>query len=127
MQYITVTYPQTASLQLQGYFYDYLYKVFLSSGDIDFPSLTAVDLFTTQRRVSSICPPFTAYEYPTHLYETIGKNSLKLTLTSFPTTGNLDVILLNYAGYTKLSDSGIVITNISPVPANAITTIDGTS
>ena len=83
----------------------------MSSGDIDFPSLTAVNLFTTQRRVSSICPPFTAYEYPAYLYNAVDKNTLNLVLTSFPTTGSYDIILLNYAGYTKLSDGGNLINN----------------
>jgi hypothetical protein len=112
VKYITLTYPQTASLHIQGYMYDYLYKVFLSSGSVIFPSLTTIDTFSHNRTVSAVCPAFTGYEYPSNLYSVTDKNNLFVTITSFPgSSGLVDVIMYSNAGYTKLSDRGILIRN----------------
>ena len=112
MQYISLTYPQTASLLLQGYRYDSLFKVYLSSGSIVFPSLTAINFFSNNHTVSAAYPPFSGYEYPSKYYNVLDKNNLQVTLTSFNAIDQLyDIIIFNYAGYTKLSDHGFLIKN----------------
>ena len=111
MNYITVNYPTTASVQFEGYFYDYLSKVFLSSGDmfINLPSITAVDAFSNMPRISAICPAFSGYEYPSSLYNVDSKNILNVTIANLSGTGNADVILFNRAGYKKMSDFGYLL------------------
>ena len=110
MQYITLTYPQTATLTVQGYMYDHLFKVYLSSGNIQFPSLTSINQFSNNRTVSAICPAFSGYEYPSKYYQVIDNNNLSITLTSFNTNqGVYDIIFFNRAGYTKLSDRQYLI------------------
>jgi hypothetical protein len=109
MEYITITSPNTASFMFEGYMYDFTSKVFLSSGDLIFPSLTTVNAFTTSRKVSAICPPFTGYEYPSAKYNIINSNHLQLNVYGLTGTGTADVILFNAAGYTKLSDEGILL------------------
>lgn len=109
MEYITITPPNTASFIFEGYMYDFTSKVFLSSGKLTFPSLTAVNAFTNSRRVSAICPAFSGYEYPVSKYEIIDSNHLQLNVFGLTGTGFVDVILFNSAGYTKLSDEGILL------------------
>jgi hypothetical protein len=93
-----------------GYNYDWLTNVFLSSGQIEFPSLTAIDRFTGLRRVSAICPPFSGYEIKT--YQLLDKNRLVLTADStlWPSgSGYIDIIFMGPGGYTKLSDKKYLI------------------
>ena len=111
MNYITVNYPTTASIQFEGYFYDYLSKVFLSSGDmfINLPSITAVDAFSNMPRISAACPAFSGYEYPSTYYNVDSKNILNVTIAGLTGIGNADVILFNRAGYKKMSDFGYLL------------------
>lgn len=109
MQYITLTYPQTASIRLYGYMYDHLSNVFLSSGSVPLPSITAVNAFSNSQRVSAICPPFSGYQYPLSSYSVNNSNTLFININGLSGRGDVDVILFNAAGYTKLSDEGFLI------------------
>lgn len=109
MEYITITYPNTSSFMFEGYMYEFTSKVFLSSSSIVFPSLTSISPFTASRKVSAICPPFSGYEYPTSKYNIINSNQLQVNIYGLTGSGLVDVILFNAAGYTKLSDEGVLI------------------
>jgi len=111
MNYITVNYPTTASVQFEGYFYDYLSKVYLSSGDMfmNFPNVTYVDAFSNMPRISAACPAFSGYEYPSTYYNVDSKNILNVTIAGLTGIGNADVILFNRAGYKKMSDFGYLL------------------
>ena len=109
MEYITITSPNTASFIFEGYMYNFVSNVFLSSGNIKFPSLTAVNAFSNSRRVSAICPAFSGYNYPISRFNIIDSNHLQLNIYGLTGTGFIDVILFNKAGYTKLSDKGYLV------------------
>ena len=110
MEYITLKAPETSSLLLSGYMFDHLLSVYLSSGSVLFPSLTSVNNFTNSRRVSSICPAFSGYLLPSTQFNVVDKNRLTVNIfTALTGSGDIDVIFYNNAGYTKLSDSGVLI------------------
>lgn len=109
MNYLTVIYPQTASILLNGGVFPYIQQVFLSSGNILLPSLTSVNGFTNNHLVSALFPAFSGYQLPASYYNIEGKNNLNINLPSFSVNGTADIILYNIAGYTKLSDIGYLI------------------
>jgi hypothetical protein len=110
-QTITISLSRpVVNISVMGYNYDWLTNVFLSSGQIAFPSLTAIDRFTTLRRVSAICPSFSAYKIDT--YQLLDRNRLVLTADSTlwsPGSGYIDIIFMGPGGYTKLSDKKYLI------------------
>ena len=134
MKYITLIQPATASILVYGYMFDYLSNVYLSSGSVRFPSLTAVNNLTTVRRVSSICPPFSGYQLPNKDVTVVDKNRVKININNaLSGSGLVEVILYNNAGYTKLSNNGYLI-NYNPatvegelytIDNSEMTTIDG--
>ena len=101
----------SALISIMGYNFDWLTNVFLSSSEVTFPSLTAVNRFTNLRRVSAICLPFSGYEISS--YTTIGRNNITITATADMwnpnLTGFMDIIFLGPAGYSKLSDINYLI------------------
>lgn len=99
----------SVSVGLMGYNYDWLTNIFLSSGDVIFPSLTSINRFTTSRKVSAICPPFSGYEITS--YTVLDKNRINFTVNTnyCASTGLIDVIFYNQAGYTKLSDKNYLL------------------
>lgn len=107
--YIPYNPPVTTTINLAGYMFDKLSQVYISGGNITYPAVSAIDLFSTNPVVSSICPPFSGYLYPSANYTVNNKNQLSLTLTDLEGTGFMDIILFNQAGYTKLSDKGYLI------------------
>jgi hypothetical protein len=113
VQYITLTYPQTASVHVQGSMLNHLKSVYLSSADISFPTLCAVSIHTDNTSANSEFPPFSGYPLPSNYFYFTDKNDAYISLPSFNTTGTYDVILYNVAGYAKLSHNGILfsITN----------------
>jgi hypothetical protein len=115
VEYITFKPSVTAFLNLQGYQYDYLANVFLSSNSVQFPSLTGVSTFTSNRVVSSFCPPFTGYNLPTRYINATDNNNVQITISPLILTGTglIDVILFNKAGYTKLSDKNTLLLRVS--------------
>ena len=106
VEFITLSPLTTAYLNVQGYQFNYTLNVFLSSGSVRFPSLTAVNTFTTNRVVSSFCPPFSGYSLPSKYFAIVDNNNLRVTIPGFVLsgTGNVNVLFYNRAGYTKLSD-----------------------
>lgn len=112
MNYITLTYPQTASIQFQGRMFNYVSQVFLSSGNITFPTLTSINNFTTNTLVSALFPAFSGYALPPTYFYNKGVNYFYVNIPSFNTSGNIDVILYNSAGYSSLSKHGYLIANI---------------
>ena len=125
MNYITIAYPQTASIQFTGLMFNYLNQVFLSSGNIPFPALCAINTFTTNHKVSSLFPPFTGYPVPSNYFFISDKNHVYVTAPSFEVSGNYDIILYNDAGYTTLSNNGYLIRNIASSSINGLFTIAG--
>jgi hypothetical protein len=111
VEFITLSPLTTAYLNVQGYQYNYTLNVFLSSGTVRFPSLTAVNTFTTNRVVSSFCPPFSGYNLPQKYFAAIDNNNLRVTIPGFALsgTGIVDVVFYNKAGYTKLSNRNQLI------------------
>ena len=125
MNYLTVTYPQSASLQFVGQMYKYTQQVYLSSANVSFPDLSFIDAFSTNAAVSAFFPAFSGYQLPASYYYKNDDNHLYVTIPSFDTSGNYDVILFNVAGYSKLSQQGILIKNTGLNTLNAIETISG--
>jgi hypothetical protein len=111
VEFITLSPLTTAYLNVQGYQYNYTLNVFLSSGTVRFPSLTAVNTFTTNRVVSSFCPPFSGYNLPQKYFVPIDNNNLRVTIPGsvLSGTGIIDVLFYNRAGYTKLSNRNRLI------------------
>ena len=91
--------------------FDHLQQVFLSSGSIPFPSLCAINTFTTNAKVSALFPPFSGYPISSNYFYTTDKNHAIVTALSFSISGNYDIIFYNNAGYTKLSNNNYLITN----------------
>jgi len=91
--------------------YNHLQKVFLSSGNISFPSLTSVNAFSTNPLVSAAFPPFSGYELPSNYFYNTDDNHLYVTVPSFSAIGTYDVIIFNVAGYDSLSKHGLLISN----------------
>ena len=111
MNYLTLVYPQTASILFQGQQYRNLQQVYLSSGNIQFSSLCAVSIGTTNPSALTQFPAFSGYPLPQNYYYNTDDNHLYVTLTSFPLPGTYDIILFNVAGYDKLSNHGYLIYN----------------
>jgi len=119
VNYLTVTYPSTASILFEGQQYRNLQQVFLSSANFSLPSITAIDAFSTNPLVSAAFPPFSGYPLPSSYYYHTDDNHLYVSIPSFYIPyvheGIYDIILFNVAGYSKLSDKGYniktVITN----------------
>ena len=109
MNYLTIVYPKTASILFQGQQYRNLQQVYLSSSNITFPSLCAVQIGTTNPSALTEFPPFTGYQLPANYWYIRNDNVVVISLTSFNTTGAADIILYNVAGYSKLSDKGYLI------------------
>jgi hypothetical protein len=113
VNYITVTYPQTASLLFVGQMYNHIQQVYLSSGNIQFPGLTSINAFSINPAVSALFPAFSGAPLSASYFYNTDDNHLYVTIPSFSASGNYDVILFNVAGYSKLSQQGILITNRS--------------
>lgn len=111
MKYITLTTPQTASLAFQGRMYNYLSNVYLSSGSVRFPSTTAINIWASSPLVSAFFPAFSGYPISSQYYYNTDDNHFYVTvsLSGLSGTGNIDVILYNVAGYSKLSNEGYLI------------------
>jgi len=106
--------PLTTSLSavnisIMGYNFDWLSTIALSSSSVLFPYTTAFNYFTNLRRVSSVSLPFSGY--PLSSYNIIDKNRLTLFIDTQILTGAgaIDVIIINRAGYSKLSDKNYLI------------------
>jgi hypothetical protein len=109
VNYLTVTYPQTASILFEGQQYRNLQQVYLSSGNIVFPSLCAVSIGTTNPSALTEFPSFSGYQLPQNYFYTTDDNHLYVTVPSFSAIGTFDIIIFNVAGYDSLSKRGLLI------------------
>jgi hypothetical protein len=110
MNYINSVPALSTAVSLKGYNFNYTQHVFLSSNQPALlPAITAIDLFSTLPSISSNNPPFSGYQIDS--YDIINKNimnvTLKLSANALPSL--YDIVIVNAAGYTKLSDSGYVL------------------
>ena len=111
MNYLTLVYPQTASILLEGQQYRNLQQVYLSSGNIRFPSLCAVSIGTTNPGALTQFPSFSGYQLPSNYYYNTDDNHLYVTVPSFSAVGTFDIIIFNVAGYDSLSNHGLLLRN----------------
>lgn len=114
MNYIKSVPALSTLVSLEGYNFNYTQHVFLSSNQtVLLPSITAVNLFSALPSVSSNNPPFSGYKIDS--YDVVSKNimnvTLKLSANALPSL--YDIVVVNAAGYTKLSDSGYVLSGVS--------------
>jgi hypothetical protein len=108
MNYISLNPNLTGSITLFGYMFDKTTNVFLSGNqNYNLSPLTAIDHFTNSNRVSSICPSFTGIEITT--YKILDSNRLVVYFYGVTGTSYADIVYYNKAGYTKLSDEGVLI------------------
>jgi hypothetical protein len=110
MNYIKSVPALSTVVSLEGYNFNYTQYVFLSSNQtVLLPAITAVNLFSALPGVSSNNPPFSGYRI--NSYDIINKNimniTLKLSANALPSL--YDIVVVNAAGYTKLSDNGYVL------------------
>jgi hypothetical protein len=115
MNYINTLPPLSTVIVLQGYNFNFTQYVFLSSNNnATLPSVSAVDLFSNIASISTNNPPFTGYQINT--YDITNNNIIKITLAESYGPSALDIIIVNAAGYTKLSTEGYLVSAISGPP-----------
>jgi len=115
MNYINTVPPLSTVIVLKGYNFNYTQYVFLSSNNnTTLPSVSAVDLFSNIASISTNNPPFTGYQINT--YDITNNNIIKITLAESYGPSILDIIIVNAAGYTKLSTEGYLVSAMSPPP-----------
>jgi hypothetical protein len=105
--------------------FNFLGQVFLSSGNISFPTLCAVNSFTNNPKVSALFPSFSGYPIPSEYFYASDKNHTYVTLPSFDIDGVYDVILYNVAGYSKLSSRGYLLSSVASSSLTGLLTIAG--
>jgi hypothetical protein len=108
MNFINTVPPLSTVIVLQGYNFNYTQSVFLSSNNnTTLPSVSAIDLFSNIASVSSNNPPFTGYQITT--YDITNNNIIKIILADSYGPSIIDIIIINAAGYTKLSTEGYLV------------------
>ena len=113
MNIITVAPGLTASIAFEGYFYNRLNAVYLSASDTSvFPYISVVNLFPSNTALATVFPQFSGY--PWQNYTIIDSNRLQVNVYNNEIC-SLDVILINNAGYTKLSSRNYLI-SVSAAP-----------
>jgi len=128
VNYLTVTFPQTASILVEGQQYRNLQQVYLSSSNPQlFPTLCAVSIGTTNPNAIASFPPFYGYPLESGYYFNTDDNHLYISLPSLEIPGVYDVILYNVAGYSKLSNFGYLVNSVvsSTVNLSGLQTIGG--
>jgi hypothetical protein len=105
--------------------FDFLGQVFLSSGNIPLPSLSVINSFTNNPKVSALFPSFSGYPIPSKYFYASDKNHTYVTVPSFDVTGTYDIILYNVAGYSKLSSQGYLLSCIASQSLSGLLTISG--
>jgi len=108
MNFITLNFPNTATISLEGYNFNFTDNVFLSSSN-SFPNITSFDYFSNSPFLSSLFPTISGFEY--FKYNILNNNKLEVYVDSYslPITGDYDIILKNRAGYFLLSLTNYVI------------------
>jgi len=109
MNIITLSSFQVMNLALGGYFFDRLENVVLScSNNSIMPYLSVFNFLTENIAMSAFFPPVTGM--PLSDYVIQGQNKLIVKIEGI-TNQNVfyDIIFLNAAGYSKLSDKNYLI------------------
>lgn len=108
MKLITLSSPNTATILLEGYNFNYTENVFLSCNNNNYP-LTAFNYFSSSPFLSSNFPIISGFEY--FNYKIVNSNSLRVNIDSqlLPVSGYYDVIIKNKAGYYLISQTGYLI------------------
>jgi hypothetical protein len=119
----------SAKISVMGYNYDLLRNVFLSSSNSIFPSITSINNYTNLRRVSAICPPFSGFLLPLSSYTVLDKNRINIRINTeyITSSGYIDIIFANIAGYSRLSDRNTLIYVVSAPVLNNNLTFNGSS
>jgi len=109
MNILTLHPGQSANISLKGYFYDKTFFVYLSStSNSSISSVTAVNLFADNAKLSACFPPFSGYEINT--YSVKNNNLIEITVGGFPAlSSTYDIIIGNNAGYSLLSKEDYLI------------------
>lgn len=108
MKLITLSSPNTATISLEGYNFNFTENVFLSCNNANY-TLTAFNYFSNSPFLSSVFPVISGFEY--FNYKIINGNSLRVYVDSLslPVSGNYDIIIKNKAGYYLMSQTGYLI------------------
>ena len=122
MNFITLTPGKSANFIFEGYFYDKTFFVYLSStNNSSISSVTSVNLFADNAKLSACFPPFSGYEITS--YAVNSNNFIEITVGNFPVlSSTYDIIIGNNAGYSLLSNKNYLInyTSIAPSSGNAL-------
>ena len=114
MNYINTVPALSTVISLKGYNFNYTQYVFLSSNQtVLLPAITAVNLFSNLPSISSNNPQFSGYQIES--YDIISKNIMNVTvkLSANASPSLYDIVVVNAAGYTKLSDKGYVLSAVN--------------
>lgn len=105
----TITYTETdqvykqytpVDVTLHGLSLNHTLQVYVSAADQMLTGAQPVDMFTHIKSLSADFPGFTAVEVP---FQVIDENTLTFTLPQINQPGQIDVIILNRAGYNTLT------------------------
>lgn len=111
MNYVTLSPTLTTTIGLVGYSLNYNTQVYLSaSGSIGLSGLSSFDYFSHISSLSSNNPAFSGYIWP--YYNSVNNNQLFINIYGLTGSSNVDIIILNKAGYTLLSDTGNILSLI---------------
>jgi hypothetical protein len=110
----------TSTITVKGYSLSYTDYVFLSSSNLSqYYTVTAIDIFANTRH-SSLYPPFSGVLW--NNYSILNDNILNVYVYDLPKIGYYDIIILNNAGYIKLSDYDTLIKyQLTPTPTSTPT------
>jgi hypothetical protein len=109
MNFLSLIASETLSVAFGGYFFEKLSYVVLSAADNTLlPSVCSFALFTDNKYLSGAFLPISGY--PLDNYSIQGDNKLVVRIDSnLFLPGVYDIILLNDAGYSKMSDKNYLI------------------
>jgi len=110
----------TSTVSMKGYSFNYTNYVFLSSSNLSqYYTVTAINAFANTR-YSSLFPPFSGVLW--NNYSISNDNVLNVYVHDLSAIGYYDVIILNNAGYTKLSNKHTLIKyQLTPTPTSTQT------
>lgn len=114
MNYFTYTDNLTTYVYVQGYSLNWTKYILLSTSNTNsFYNQPEYNLFSNSQRLSSIFPAVSGFLYTNYVIKS--QNELVVNVAGLSGDGNYDVIFLNEAGYSKLSDNNALIKSYSLV------------